>query len=158
MLSELEEDILRSLRRITRAIDLHSRELATRFGLTAPQLICLRIVGQTGAASPSAIAKQMALSQATVTGIIDRLAARQLAQRERTAKDRRQVTVRITEAGLALIAAAPSPLQERFARHLASLSAPEQERIRTTLAKIVAMMGGEELEAAPLLSLDTPHL
>ena len=78
--SEVKEDILRSLRRITRAIDLHSRHLAHTFGLTGPQLVCLRTVGARGKMTPSELAKQVSLSQATITGIIDRLAARQLHQ------------------------------------------------------------------------------
>ena len=34
----LEDQVLVALRRITRAIDLHSRELMQEIGLTAPQL------------------------------------------------------------------------------------------------------------------------
>ena len=71
--------------------------------------------------TPGTLAKQVSLSQATVTGIIDRLAARQLVDRERSTEDRRQVAVRVTSAGQALIATAPSPLQEEFARRLGEL-------------------------------------
>src|SRR5512140_3522668 len=110
---EVKEAILRSLRRITRAIDLHSRHLAHTFGLTGPQLVCLRAVGARGKMTPSELAKEVSLSQATITGIIDRLAARQLVARERSNYDRRLVTVVITTAGRALIDQAPSPLQER---------------------------------------------
>ena len=39
-----EEEILRALRRITRAIDLHGRSLVAPFGLTVPQLVCLRAI------------------------------------------------------------------------------------------------------------------
>jgi len=150
--SSIEEDILRALRRITRAIDLHSRRLANTFGLTGPQLVCLRALGQTDQATPSALAKEVALSQGTVTGIIDRLSARQLVKRERSSRDRRVVTVTITDAGQALIDQAPSPLQETFAAQLNDLVPHEREQIRDTLQRVVQMMGGETIEAAPVLS------
>jgi len=150
--TDLEEDILRALRRITRAIDLHSRQLASTFGLTGPQLVALRTVDRLGQLTPSELSKEISLSQATITGIVDRLAARQPVTRERSTKDRRLVTVGITEAGKSLVKSAPSPLQERFAQRLAMLSAEEQTIIRMTLNKIVRMMDGEDLDAAPVLS------
>jgi len=153
MSHEIEEAVLRSLRRITRAIDLHSRKLANTFGLTGPQLVCLRALsGQEAPTTPSALARDVSLSQGTVTGIIDRLVARQLVSRERNPTDRRLVTVSLTEAGRALVGEAPSPLQEQFAEQLAALALHEQERIRDTLEAVVSMMGGDAIEAAPVLS------
>lgn len=154
MSSELEEDILVALRRITRAIDLHSRFLANTFGLTGPQLVCLRVLGRHTVLQPGELAKHVALSQATITGIVDRLATRQLLTRERSATDRRHVTVTITDAGRALVKDAPSALQEKFANRLATLPTEEQENIRRTLEKVVRMMDGEDIDAAPVLSTD----
>ena len=152
MSTEIEEQILVALRRITRAIDLHSRKLANTFGLTGPQLVCLRALSRTEQITPGALARQVALSQGTVTGIVDRLLARQLVTRSRNPRDRRQVTVAITAAGRALVQQAPSPLQERFVSRLARLATEQQSQIRDTLENVVSMMGGEEIEAAPVLS------
>ena len=152
MSHEIEESVLKSLRRITRAIDLHSRKLANTFGLTGPQLVCLRSLSRQAPTTPSALAREVSLSQGTVTGIVDRLVARQLVSRERNPTDRRLVTVSLTEAGRALVAQAPSPLQEQFAGQLAALDLGEQERIRDTLETVVGMMGGDAIEAAPVLS------
>lgn len=161
MSTELEEDVLRSLRRIMRSIDLHSRQLATAYGLTGPQLVSLRVIAEQGPLSPSRLARLVSLSQGTITGIVDRLAARQLVTRERTQKDRRVVMVEVTDAGRALIATAPSPLQERFVDQLHALSHEEQSIIRLTLGKIVRMMGGEAIDAAPVLASEAqiqgPH-
>ncbi len=147
-----EENILRALRRISRAIDLHSRHLASTFGLTGPQLVCLRALGQREHATPSELAKEVSLSQATVTGIVDRLVARQLVTRERKHKDRRLVTVTITKAGRDLIEQAPSPLQESFLERLRALPDEEQDRLSSTLSTIVSMMGGDDIHAAAVLS------
>jgi hypothetical protein len=62
------------------------------------------------------------------------------------------VTINVTDAGLALIEAVPSPLQERFVARLHELSLEEREIMRLTLNKIVRMMDGDAIDAAPLLT------
>ena len=150
--SPYEEDILRSLRRITRAIDLHSRHLAASFGLTGPQLVCLRTLGHADEITPSGLAKEVELSQATITGIVDRLEAQKLVSRFRDDKDRRRVFLRLTETGRRLLERAPSPLQVQFVHRLGKLPENEQRGIEATLRKVVDMMGADSLEAAPLLA------
>lgn len=154
--STYEDDILRSLRRITRAIDLHSRQLAAQYGLTGPQLICLRVLADQGPMSPSKLAKEVSLSQGTITGIVDRLFARQLVARERSTSDRRSVVLTATPLGEEMIHKAPSPLQERFAESLRKLPDENQLVIHTILEQIVRMMDAEQMDAAPLLS-SGPH-
>jgi DNA-binding MarR family transcriptional regulator len=144
-----EERILRALRRITRALDLHSRQLAGSFGLTGPQLVCLRALDALGPLTPSQLARHVDLSQATVTGIIDRLEASGLVARARNVDDRRRVTVRLTDEGNELVKKAPSPLQDRFLAQLAGLPEDEQEQLLAALTRVVAMMGVEALEAVP---------
>ncbi|MEQ9324398.1 MAG: MarR family transcriptional regulator, partial [Polyangiaceae bacterium] len=137
-----------------RAIDIHSRYLASTFGLTGPQLVCLGALGRLGTTTPSELARHVALSQAPVTGIVDRLTRRQLVTRQRSMSDRRLVEVTITGAGRALLEQAPSALQETFANALAGLPTAEQENIRRTLNAIVTMMGVDGLDAAPILATD----
>jgi DNA-binding MarR family transcriptional regulator len=155
MSRQYEDDVLRALRRITRAIDLHSRFLATTFGLTGPQLVCLRVIGERGPLNASQLAREVSLSQGTITGIVDRLVSRQLVDRERISADRRVVTVSFTLAGRSLVDAAPSPLQERFLERLQELSADERETIRRTLDKIVHLMDGDKIDAIPALAPDS---
>lgn len=147
-----EERILSALRRITRAIDLHSRELAREYGLTTPQLICLRELAQRGPMLSGQLARQVSLSPATVTGILDRLERGDLVVRERRPEDKRQVVVRPTSRGRRLARKAPLPLNERFRRRLATLPPAKQRAIEATLLDIVEMMEASEIEAAPLLT------
>jgi DNA-binding MarR family transcriptional regulator len=147
----IEESILRSMRRITRAIDLYSRKLAKQFKLTGPQLVCMRHLRREGSLTPSELARSIALSQATVTGIVDRLHAQDLVSRQRDKKDRRRVNISLTPKGQELVDALPSPLQERFASRLASLPEENQQVINTILKQIVSMMEAEDLDAAPVL-------
>ncbi len=156
MESSLEDRVLRSLRRIVRAIDLHSRQLESQFGLTGPQLVCLRVIAHDGPLQPSELARRVDLSQGTVSGIVDRLARRQYVSRRRGQKDRRRVTLSVLPAGRDLLADAPSPLQTRFAERLGALASENQQVIATMLEQIVRMMDAEDLEAAPVLTAGHP--
>jgi len=149
--SSLEERILISLRRIIRAVDVHSRQLLRHHHLTAPQLTCLRHLRATGPVLAGELARGVSLSQATVTGILDRLEDRELVARRRSTEDRRCVLVELTDAGGELVATAPMPLHERFSRRLAELPEERRDRIRTVLDEIVEMMEAGRLDAAPVL-------
>ena len=148
----LEEQVIAALRRITRAIDLHSRLLLQKYGLTSPQLAALQAIRRMQPIAVGALAKQIHLSQATVTGILGRLESRGLAVRTRASQDRRSVLVELTEAGGKLVAEAPSLLQERFHRELSRLEQWEQTTILATLQRIASMMDAEKIEAAPGLA------
>ncbi|MBN1591008.1 MAG: MarR family transcriptional regulator [Pirellulales bacterium] len=147
----LEDRVIAALRRITRAIDLHSRLLLKRCGLTAPQLAALRAIQRLGSISAGTLAREIHLGQATVTGILGRLESRGLVVRARGDRDRRSVLVELTPAGAELIAQAPSPLQERFRQELSRLQEWERTMILATLQRIAAMMDADAIEAAPLL-------
>lgn len=152
MSSRYEDSILRSLRRISRAIDLHSKQLAKQHELTGPQLVCLREVAREEIATPSGLAKAVSLSQGTVTGILDRLEARGLVTRERSAEDRRRILVRLTDPGREAVAVAPSPLHEQFRARLAALPEGEQAMIDWVMQRVVGLFeASDDRDAAPLL-------
>jgi hypothetical protein len=62
------------------------------------------------------------------------------------------MTAAPTAAGLKLLDAAPSPLQDRFRFEFSKLEEWEQTHMLATLQRIAAMMDAEELEAAPVLT------
>ncbi len=152
MPGQYDDSILRALRRISRSIDLYSRHLARTHQLTGPQLICLRELSKSGAISPGQLARDVSLSAATVTGILDRLEHRGLVRRRRNPKDKRRVITSITAAGRELVAAAPAPLHHRLASGLERLSMEDQAQIASALESVVEMMEAEDLDAAPFLT------
>jgi DNA-binding MarR family transcriptional regulator len=146
----LEDQIVIALRRITRAIDLRSRDLLQFHGLTAPQLAVLQAIGQpsvgglsTGveaSATPGEIARRVHLGQPTVTGILDRLGQRGLIARARGDRDKRSQNISLSEAGRKLLQEAPSPLQDTFRQELSRLPEWERTQILATLQRIADMM------------------
>lgn len=132
--------ILRALRRITRSIALHSRQLAAYSNITAPQLVCLRAVIDKGPMTSTAISREMHVSASTVVGILDRLEDKGLVRRERGREDRRIVFVHATEEGVKLADQTPSPLQKKLEDALKALPELEQATITLSLERIVDLM------------------
>jgi DNA-binding MarR family transcriptional regulator len=149
---QFDEAILTSLRRIMRAVDLYSRQLASRHQLTGPQLVCLRLLNRHGIMTSGHLAQEATLSAGTVTGILDRLEQRGYVRRERAEPDKRQVKISLTDPGREAVRQAPLPLQERFQQRLARLPATRQQEILFVLDSVVSMMEAESVDAAPLLA------
>lgn len=145
------ESILISIRRIARAIDLHSRSLGRGFKLTVPQLVCLKQLEAAGPISPSELSRLVYLSQATITGILNRLEDRGLVKRERKNPDRRLVTVSLTDKGRQTVSSAPSPLQEVFLGRLDALAREDQENIAQILEQVVEMMQTGDMSLDPVM-------
>jgi DNA-binding MarR family transcriptional regulator len=146
------DDILVSLRRITRAIDLHSKHLEKTSGITTSQLLVLEATGRLGNPSPSAIAREVVLSQATVTSILDRLSRAGLIERDKRSEDKRLVTVTLTESGAKRVEQAPELLQDGFLREYRKLPDWQRTMLVASLQQIAYMMDAEELDASPILA------
>lgn len=149
----IEDQVIVALRRINRAIDLHSKGLVNEIGLTAPQLATLLAVRRLHPITVGALAKSVHLSQATMTGILNRLEKRELVERTRSGNDRRSVVVELTRKGDQLVEAAPSLLQDRFRRELLTLREWEQTQMLSTLQRIASMMDAEDIDASPVLAV-----
>ncbi len=148
--------ILRSIRRIIRAVDIYSRKLKATCQLTAPQLVCLSSIVENGPTTISSIARSVYLGPSTVVGIVDRLEKRDLVRRERRSSDRRVVDIVAAEAGIELLAKAPSALQDGLAEAVNNLPEKERATIAGSLERVVDLMEAKRLDAAPILETDAP--
>ena len=147
-----EEEILLSVRKIMRAIDMHSSNLARNYGLTSPQLICLKKLASETTITPGELAKKVNLSHATVTGIINRLEKKGLVERNRSQEDGRSFLINITDEGLSMLESNPSMLQEQFMKGLLSLAEWEKTMILSSLQRITSILSVESIDVAPVLT------
>jgi DNA-binding MarR family transcriptional regulator len=138
---------------VIRAADLRSRQLVKMSGLTAPQLLVLQSIRNKGSVSSGELARDISVSQATVTTILDRLEKKAFVVRQRSEKDKRKVMVSLTAAGSASLEAAPQPLQENFVRQFQALQQWEQTQIIASLQRVVQMMGAQHIDASPVLDV-----
>ncbi|MDP8205793.1 MAG: MarR family transcriptional regulator [Candidatus Electryonea clarkiae] len=149
------DQVLISLRQIIRAIDLHSKKLIQKYGLSVPQILVLKEVVKKDIPTVGYIAKAVNLSQGTVTQIIIRLEERGYIFRQRDDSDRRKVLVESTASGREILEKAPPLLHENFIAKFSSLKDWEQNMTISSLQRVAEMMGAEHMEAAPILSSGT---
>lgn len=147
-------EILVAIRRVIRAVDLHSKHLAQSHQLTGPQALVLRELAAAGELAPSDLARRISLSQATVTDIVKRLERRGLVTRTQDDGDRRRVLIRLTRSGHQLQDRSPPLLQDTFSSRFAALEQWEQHMLLAAVQRIAALMDAQTLEAEPLLSND----
>ncbi|WJG10712.1 MarR family transcriptional regulator [Aliiglaciecola sp. LCG003] len=147
------EELLVSLRRVIRAIDLYSKKLSKETGLTSPQLIVMREISAYDGIAVKDIASSINLSSATVTNILDRLESRSYVVRERSTQDKRKVGLHLTDLGFEAIKDAPKPLQDHFVQRFEQLEEWEQSQMLSTMQRIAKMMDADEIDAAPLLQV-----
>ncbi len=148
---DIGEHVIIALRRVIRAVDLHSRNLAASHGLTGPQALLLKAL-QHGRLSAGELASRVSLSQGTVTDILNRLEKRGLIMRLRDTADRRRVLVEATQQGLAVLKESPPLLQEQFIQRFGQLEEWEQTQLLASLQRIASMMDAEDIDASPVLS------
>jgi DNA-binding MarR family transcriptional regulator len=152
------DQVLISLRKIIRAIDLHSKRLERESGLTGPQLLIMQLIAGAGEVTAGVIAREVSLSQATVTSIIDRLERKRLLTRERNTEDKRKVMVSLTAAGNTALEKAPALMQESFIQRFDKLEEWEQSLLLSSLQRLGEMMNASDLDAAPLLDSSDAQL
>lgn len=147
------ETALVALRRILKATELNSRQLASRTGLTASQFIVLQIVARHGKVLPSTLARGTRLTQATVTSLVDKLERANLVTRRRDTEDRRRIWVEITAAGRRTLDDSPDLLHDRFRERFRQLADWEQAMIVAALERVSGMLDAGAIDASPVLDI-----
>ncbi|WP_036228431.1 MarR family winged helix-turn-helix transcriptional regulator [Marinobacterium jannaschii] len=154
--SDICDEVLVSLRRIIRAVDLHSRRLVNQYGLTGPQALVLKAILGAEGLTAGELARKVSLSQATITDILKRLEQRGLVSRQRSDSDRRKVFVFSTQKAVEIVASAPPLLQDTFVDRLTQLRDWEQTLLLSSLQRVAELMDAETIDAAPLLTTGQP--
>ncbi len=146
---------LTALRRVIRAIDLHSKQLVKTASVTGPQLRLLQLIQKNPGASIKQLAQEMSLSQATVTTIIDRLEDREILSRLRSQSDKRKVHLILTPKGESILLKAPTVLQDAFVERFEQLADWEKHMIIASIQRVAEMMDASEIDASPFLEVES---
>lgn len=141
--------VLSDIRGLIRASDIHSKRMQRMTGLTTAQALVIRAIGELGEVTTRAVSTEVALSQATVTTVLDRLESNGFIERYRSAKDRRVVHAKLTEKGRSIEAAMPDLLDEKFMARFADLPTKRRKEISSALAETARMMNADATDAAP---------
>jgi DNA-binding MarR family transcriptional regulator len=84
---------------LVHALDVRSKRMAQTIGVTGPQRLVVRIVGQRAGRTASEIAAVLGMHPSTLTGVLSRLEARGALARDIDAQDRRRSRFRLTAVG-----------------------------------------------------------
>jgi DNA-binding MarR family transcriptional regulator len=84
---------------LVHALAVRSKRMGRTLGVTGPQRLVIRVVGQSPGVAASEIAEILGLHPSTLTGVLARLERQRLLQRRVDAADRRRVRFRLTPAG-----------------------------------------------------------
>jgi DNA-binding MarR family transcriptional regulator len=131
-------EIVGLFRSLRRHLVRGSRAELARSGLTAAQVSVISLLGANGAMTLGDLSRELELSHSTVSGIVDRLQAKDLVVRKPSSDDRRY-----TQISLADHVASQSPALGdegpigRLEAVLKAASAEERRRIKDGLALLV---------------------
>lgn len=134
--ASLEQEAQLNIERTAAVLGHAFAEALKPYGITATQYNVLRILRGAG---PDGLCRNEVrdrlISQVPdVTRLLDRLEESELIERERSTADRRQVSTRITTAGLALLRTLDGPVSEMHKRHLGHLSDKQLKTLTELLA------------------------
>lgn len=85
---------------LAHALDVCSKRMARSLGVTGPQRLVIRVVGQTPNCSANDISTTLNLHPSTLSGILSRLEHQGLLARTKDPADRRRSLFMLTEHGL----------------------------------------------------------
>ncbi|MBE3556979.1 MAG: MarR family transcriptional regulator [Firmicutes bacterium] len=125
--------ILRLLREINRAFFRDLRADADRVHVTPLQLLILRRLNEQPEMGLNELARSVQLADSTVSSVVDRLVAAQLVERQREAKDRRSIAIRLADGGKEKLRAAFGEGSVSMAAFHRAMALPEQDRCRLEL-------------------------
>lgn len=114
-----------------------AKEQCARHGITATQLNVLKLLQNVGDLSLSELSKQMAATNSTVTGIVDRMVAAKLVAREQSAEDRRVWRIKLTPEGRTLARKVDVAPWDILKSAVMALPPAELGQLVETLVKIV---------------------
>jgi DNA-binding MarR family transcriptional regulator len=151
-------EILVSIRKIVRSLNLESKSIQKDFGLSITQLLSLSHLEQSPGyqSTHKHLMELLSLNSSTVTGIVNRLEKKGLVARLPKSADKRVTYIALTASGLKVLQEAPNVLHDRLAKKLETLSEEDQQMVRKSLEIVVSAMQIKEVEASPLLISEEP--
>jgi len=113
-----------------------SKRMERELGITGPQRLVLRLVGQFPGLSAGELAHIVQLHPSTITGILRRLVARGLLQRERDPGDRRRARLRLRARAVAYTRTSLGTVENAVTQALKRVGVPNLRAARTALAEV----------------------
>jgi DNA-binding MarR family transcriptional regulator len=151
-------EILISIRKILRSLNLESKKIQKEYGVSIPQLMSLDYLGAKGnyRSTQVEIARYLNLNSSTMSGIIDRLELKGYVARLPNPDDKRTVLISLTSKGAKLLEQSPQLLHHQLSKKLKKLPPEKITDINNALKILIDSLDIEEIPASPIITLDDP--
>lgn len=133
----VEEDIGHLLRRVATSILRQADKRLAGHGLTSAQWQALSRIQSGRCTTIADLAREAEADPGALTRLLDRLEAKGLCRRVRSADDRRAVNVELTSKGAVATSRAPAALAEVIDAHLAGFSNEECRALEGHLQRML---------------------
>ncbi|WP_448682309.1 MarR family winged helix-turn-helix transcriptional regulator [Pseudomonas nicosulfuronedens] len=127
--------MLQALRRLQQAAEVHSKSLGRDGELTPLQLLILQVVELEGEITAGQLARQVALSQSSISSALTRLESKGLLTRRRDDDDRRKQWLSLQAEGTYALHHGPTLLPEHALERFAGLPEWEQHAVLAGLLR-----------------------
>lgn len=151
---EMVAEVVNDIRRIFQVLAEQSKKIESETGLTGSQLWVVKILEESSPMKISDLARRMYLNPATMVGLLDKLEAKKLVNRVRSAEDRRVVYIELTEQGRELVNRSPEVAKNLLVKELELISANELQTITEGLKSVVRILGATETPPQLIMSSD----
>lgn len=133
-------DFLRLLWSIEHGLQRTSKRMERAFGITGPQRLVLRVVGQFPGLTLGELAHIVRLHPSTITGIVQRLVAGGAIERERDPGDSRRVRLRLRPEARRFTQLSIGTIEETVRQALQLAGARKVSAARAVLVEIAARL------------------
>ena len=149
-------EILIKIRRIVRSINLESKKIQKEYGISIPQVLCLKFLHNSPnyQATQGEIRNFLNLNASTVTGIITRLEKKHYLARLPKTGDKRVVKIALTSTGDQLLSQIPLLLHSQLSEKLQVLDEEELKKVENSLDTLVTLLQIQKVEASPMITND----
>ena len=154
MNSHKYSEIMISVRKIVRAINLESKRVEKNFGISIPQLLTLKHLKEKPdyKTTMRSLREFLSLNASTVTGIVSRLETKGYVARLPDPSDKRSTPIVLTSKGDDLIKKTNTSLHEKISKNLEALNDQEYGAIVDSFQTIINFLNIEDLDASPIIT------
>ena len=126
------------------ALEVRSKRMARMLGVTSPQRMVIRIIGQTPNLMASDIAVTLGIHPSTLTGILQRLQRQKLIVRRSDREDRRRVRFTLTSEGERIDRARRGTVEAAVRRAIVVAGEPAVQQTAAVLELLAAELSRED--------------
>jgi DNA-binding MarR family transcriptional regulator len=133
-------ELMRAMWALDHALHRVSKRMASTLGVTAPQRLVVRVLGEESADTPGALARMLHLHPSTLTGVLQRLERRGLIHRSVENSDRRRSRLTLTRRGEQINTRNTGTVEAAIEATLQRVSAQDSEAAVRVLLAVAATL------------------